>query len=202
VSGPRVTPAEVNGGIVPTSSTHALDNGGASEDQRLVLAWLAGDEGAAGEIVRRHGAQLGRYLAAAGAGTSDIDDLVQETFFKAFRGMSAWRGEGSLRGWLFRIAGNLLKDRFRQNKGRIFLEIDDHDVPDSSDPAGELVASETGRALKAGLRRLPRLQREVFLLRVQQGLEYADIAHAVGSTPGAARVHYHHAVKRLKELLA
>lgn len=179
-----------------------MDTTAAGEDQRLVISWLAGDEDAARDIVRRHGAQVGRYLAAAGAGLSDVDDLVQETFFKAFRGMAAWRGDGSLRGWLFRIAGNLLKDRFRQNKGRIFLEIDDHDVPDSSDPVGELVASETGRVLEAGLRRLPRLQREVFLLRVQQGMEYADIARAVGSTPGAARVHYHHAVKRLKELLA
>jgi RNA polymerase sigma-70 factor (ECF subfamily) len=55
--------------------------------------------------------------------------------------------------------------------------------------------------LEAGLARLPRLQREVFLLRAQQGLEYEDIAAALGTTPGAARVHYHHAVKRLKEFL-
>jgi RNA polymerase sigma-70 factor (ECF subfamily) len=65
-----------------------------------------------------------------------------------------------------------------------------------------LAADETGRLLQEGLRRLPRLQREVFLLRVQQGLEYAEIASTLGSTTGAARVHYHHAVKRLKELLA
>jgi RNA polymerase sigma-70 factor, ECF subfamily len=45
------------------------------------------------------------------------------------------------------------------------------------------------------------LQRAVFLLRVQQGLDYTEIATALGSTPGAARVHYHHAVRRLKELL-
>ena len=102
----------------------------------------------------------------------------------------------------FRIAGNLLKDRFRQNKGRIFLEIEEQDIASSTDPAGELAADETGRLLQEGLRRLPRLQREVFLLRVQQGLEYAEIASTLGSTTGAARVHYHHAVKRLKELLA
>jgi RNA polymerase sigma-70 factor (ECF subfamily) len=48
---------------------------------------------------------------------------------------------------------------------------------------------------------LPRLQREVFLLRAQQGMEYDDIAAALDTTPGAARVHYHHAVKRLKELV-
>ena len=171
-------------------------------DPELVAAWRSGDERAAGQLVHRHAAALGRYLAAAGATSVDVDDLVQDTFFKAFRGLDGWRGDGSFRGWLFRIAGNLLKDRFRQNKGRIFLEIEEHDIADSADPAGELAADETGRLLQQGLLRLPRLQREVFLLRVQQGLEYAEIASALGSTTGAARVHYHHAVKRLKELLA
>ena len=46
---------------------------------------------------------------------------------------------------------------------------------------------------------LPRMQREVFLLRAQQGLEYEEIAAALDTSPGAARVHYHHAVRRLKE---
>jgi len=55
--------------------------------------------------------------------------------------------------------------------------------------------------LAAGLKELPRLQREVFLLRAQQGLEYEEIAAALATTPGAARVHYHHAVKRLKEIV-
>lgn len=171
-------------------------------DAELVTAWRAGDELAAGQLVHRHSAALGRYLSASGAAGAEVEDLVQDTFFKAFRGLHGWRGEGSLRGWLFRIAGNLLKDRFRQNKGRVFLEIEQHNIADPADPAGELAADETVRVLEAGLLRLPRLQREVFLLRVQQGLDYAEIASALGSTTGAARVHYHHAVKRLKEFLA
>ncbi len=55
--------------------------------------------------------------------------------------------------------------------------------------------------LRRGLGELPRMQREVFLLRAQQGMEYDEICAALGTTPGAARVHYHHAVRRLKELL-
>jgi RNA polymerase sigma-70 factor (ECF subfamily) len=174
----------------------------AATDPELVTAWRNGDELAAGQLVHRHAPALGRYLAASGAASAEVEDLVQDTFFKAFRGLDGWRGDGSFRGWLFRIAGNLLKDRFRQNKGRVFLEIEEHDLASTADPAGELAADETGRLLEQGLRKLPRLQREVFLLRVQQGLEYSEIALALGSTPGAARVHYHHAVKRLKELLA
>ena len=107
-------------------------------DPELVAEWRRGDELAAGHLVRRHAAALGRYLAAAGAPSADMEDLVQDTFFKAFRGLDGWRGDGSFRGWLFRIAGNLLKDRFRQNKGRIFLEIEEQDIASSTDPAGEL----------------------------------------------------------------
>ena len=175
--------------------------GDVETDPELVEAWRSGKESAASQLVRRHAEALGRYLAASGAAAFEVEDLVQDTFFKAFRGLDSWRGDGSFRGWLYRIGGNLLKDRFRQNKGRVFLEIEEHDVVDAADPAGELAADETGRLLQEGLTKLPRLQREVFLLRVQQGMEYTEIATALGSTPGAARVHYHHAVKRLKELL-
>jgi RNA polymerase sigma-70 factor (ECF subfamily) len=52
------------------------------------------------------------------------------------------------------------------------------------------------------LQQLTRLQRDVFLLRAQQGCEYEEIAAALATTPGAARVHYHHAVKRLKEWIS
>ena len=81
------------------------------------------------------------------------------------------------------------------------LSIEDHDRPDPADPETELAATDTEASLRSGLAGLPRLQREVFLLRAQQGLSYDEIATALGTTPGAARVHYHHAVKRLKELI-
>jgi RNA polymerase sigma-70 factor (ECF subfamily) len=170
-------------------------------DSALVAAYRSGDEAAAAELVRRHGGPLGRYLYAAGAPPSEVEDLVQEAFFRAFRALDSWRGEASFRGWLFRIGGNLRKDAYRKDAGRVFLSIDDHDVAGAADPAGEAGASEIEEQLVTGLAGLPRLQREVFLLRAQQGMDYQEICGALGTTPGAARVHYHHAVKRLKELM-
>jgi RNA polymerase sigma-70 factor (ECF subfamily) len=67
---------------------------------------------------------------------------------------------------------------------------------------GEAEASEAEGRLNLALGQLPPKQREVFLLRAQQGMAYDDIAASLGTTPGAARVHYHHAVKRLKEAMA
>jgi RNA polymerase sigma-70 factor (ECF subfamily) len=81
------------------------------------------------------------------------------------------------------------------------VSIEDRDLVDRADPDADLAAAEAEKQVRQGLARLPRLQREVFLLRVQAGSEYAEIAALLGTTPGAARVHYHQAVKRLKELV-
>jgi RNA polymerase sigma-70 factor (ECF subfamily) len=170
-------------------------------DAALAGAYRQGSQQAATELVRRHAGALGRFLYGSGAMAADVDDLVQEAFFRAFRSLDSWRGEGSMRSWLFTIGGNLLRDEFRRAKGRKMLPLDDRDVPDHADPQGDLVAAEAEKRLREGLAALPRLQREVFLLRVQQGSAYDEIAVALGTTPGAARVHYHHAVKRLKELI-
>jgi RNA polymerase sigma-70 factor (ECF subfamily) len=169
-------------------------------DEELAAAYQAGEELAAEALVRRHSDPLGRFLYSSGALASDVEDLVQEAFFRAFRAIGTWRGEASFRGWLFRIASNLQRDQYRRQKGRQVVPIEDHDVPDRSDPEGEVGASELEERILAELTRLPRLQREVFLLRAQQGLEYDEIARALETTAGSARVHYHHAVKRLKEL--
>ena len=170
-------------------------------DHALAAAYRAGDEGAAAELVRRHAPAMGRFLYSSGASRDEIDDLVQETFFRAFRRLDGWRGEASFRSWLFAIASNALRDEYRRRKGRRMLSIEDRDMPDSADPHADLAAAETADRIRDGVAALPRLQREVFLLRTQQGAGYVDIAAALGTTPGAARVHYHHAVKRLKELV-
>ena len=170
-------------------------------DAALAAAWQAGSEQAAADLVRRHASALARFLAAAGAGPGEVEDLAQEAFFKAFRGLDGWRKESSFRSWLFSIGSNLLKDAYRKRKGRVVLSLEDHDVPVGHDPVSEMVAEETAERIQGGLTGLPRLQREVFLLRVQQGMDYAEIAASLGTTTGAARVHYHHAVKRLKELI-
>jgi RNA polymerase sigma-70 factor (ECF subfamily) len=175
--------------------------GEAPSDAALVAAYQAGDERAAAELLRRHLGAVGRFLYSSGAGRSDVEDLVQETFFRAFRKVDGWRGDAAFRSWLFTIAGNLLRDDYRKRKGRQVISIEDRDLPDRADPEADLMASEAAQRVRDGLTRLPRLQREVFLLRSQEGREYDDIAAALGTTPGAARVHYHHAVKRLKELV-
>jgi RNA polymerase sigma-70 factor (ECF subfamily) len=180
----------------------AASNSAATTDADLVRAYRGGDERGATELVGRHAAAIARFLAGAGADRGELDDLVQETFIRAFRALQGWRGEAAFRSWLFTIASNLHKDLHRRHRGRRIVSIDETGLAAGDDPALTLEANETERKLQAGLETLPRLQREVFLLRAQQGLDYEEIAKSLGTTPGAARVHYHHAVKRLKELVA
>jgi RNA polymerase sigma-70 factor (ECF subfamily) len=174
---------------------------GSPSDAELAAAYRAGDERAATELVTRHTRAVVRFLYGAGAAEAEVDDLTQEAFIKAFRKLDSWRGDAAFRSWLLTIAGNILKDEFRKRKGRRMVSLEDRELPDRADPHGELAAGEAEDRIREGLSQLPRLQREVFLLRVQQGADYAEIARALDTTPGAARVHYHHAVKRLKERL-
>jgi len=170
-------------------------------DAALIAAWQGGDEQAAAELVRRHARALARFLAGGGALEVDVDDLVQETFIRAFRGVGRFRGLCQFRTWLLTIGGNVLRDAARRAKRATLVPLGEDVRATGGDPHERAVAGEVAGRLLEGLGRLPRMQREVFLLRAQQALGYDEIAAALGTTPGAARVHYHHAVKRLKEYL-
>ena len=168
-------------------------------DAALIAAWQGGDEQAAAELVRRHARALARFLGATGAPPADVDDLVQETFIRAFRSVGRFRGQCRFRTWLMTIGGNVLKDAQRRSRRERVVALPDDLRAVDGDPHEHAVAGEAEARLATELERLPPMQRQVFLLRAQQGLEYEEIASALGTTPGAARVHYHHAVRRLKE---
>ena len=167
-------------------------------DTDLIEAWRRGEEEAASELVLRHTGALARFLAAAGA-KEDLDDLVQEAFFRAFRKIGSFKGTASFRTWLMAIGSNALKDLRRKHKNRQVLSIDDREIRDQgSDPHDQVVARDALARLEAEVAHLPPMQRDVFLMRAQQGAPYGEIASALGTSEGAARVHYHQAVKRLK----
>ncbi len=170
-------------------------------DAELITGWRSGDEAAAAELVRRHTRAVARYLAAAGA-REDLDDLVQETFFRAFRKIGSYRGSASFRTWLIAIAANALKDLRRRGRGRTILPLEDRELSDErDDPHAVAVERDLVGQLEAAVQQLPPMQRDVFLMRAQQGSEYREIAEALETSVGAARVHYHQAVKRLKAIL-
>lgn len=171
-------------------------------DGDLIARYLAGDEEAATELVRRHATALARYLAAHGAPDGELEDLTQETFFKAFRALRSYRGGAAFRTWLLAIGGNVVRDRRRRWRRDRVLALTPELVDPGGDPSEHAEARWAAERLEEGIAKLARLQREVFLMRAQQGLSYEEIARGLEITEGAARVHYHHAVKRLKAWIA
>ena len=127
---------------------------------------------------------------------------MQDTFVRAFGALDTFRADSALRTWLFTIARRLILDRRRTQKRRgPSVEIAEDDAITSDNPLDSLVAQETQDRMRAAVERLTPTQREVFTLRVAEGLSYKEIADLVGSTEGAARVHYHHAMRSVKEYL-
>lgn len=180
---------------------HAEPRDDASDDAVLIEQWLAGDERAATSIVARHAGALARFAARLGV-TQDVDELVQDTFIRAFGALDSFRADSSLRTWLFTIERRLVIDRRRAQARRgAEVEVEEEQLSSGYNALDTLVADEASARVNAALSRLTRLQRDVFLLRVQEGRSYKEIAEILDSTEGSARVHYHNAMRAVKEFL-
>jgi RNA polymerase sigma-70 factor, ECF subfamily len=170
-------------------------------DLGLIARWKSGDQRAAARLVERHADALARFAVSNGE-RNDVEELVQDTFVRAFASLDGFRGDSSFRTWLFSIERRLLLDRRRSLRRRKdVIEIQEGDAATSFDALDSVMADETQLRLKRAMTRLSPTQREVFTLRVSEGLSYKEIAELVGTTEGAARVHYHNAMRTVKESL-
>jgi RNA polymerase sigma-70 factor (ECF subfamily) len=171
----------------------------APDDVTLIARWRSGDERAATQLVERHAQGIARFVASLGE-RDEVEEVVQDTFVRAFGSLDSFRGESSFRTWLLTIARNLLRDRQRSRKrARLHVDIQDNDIVSSSDALEGTVAAETEARMQQAVESLSPMQRSIFTLRVTEGLSYKEIAIAVGSTEGAARVHYHNAMRAIRE---
>lgn len=170
-------------------------------DLDLVARWKAGEQRAATLLVERHAAAVSRFVASIGS-RAEAEEVVQDTFVRAFASIDGFRGESSLRTWLFTIARRLVLDRRRSTRRRgEQVEVQEADVATEYDALDGVLADETRARLRQAMAALTPTQREVFVLRVSEGLSYREIAEAVDTTEGAARVHYHNAMRAIKEFL-
>ena len=170
-----------------------------SADAALVQRWLGGDERAATAIVARHADALARFAASAGE-RDGVEELVQDTFVRAFGALASFRGESSLRTWLFTIERRLLLDRRRSaRREHARMVAGEPDGVSGDDALDSVIATETEARLRRAIDGLTPMQRDVFTLRVSEGRAYREIADVLGTTEGAARVHYHNAVRQIKE---
>ncbi len=186
---------------LPDCMTNDAGDADEQTDLDLITQWKGGDQRAATLLVERHASAVARFARSVGA-HDDVQDIVQDTFVRAFGSLDSFRGDSSLRTWLFTIARRLLLDLRRSERRRgEQVEVQDTDAITEYDSLDTVVADETRARMQGAIGRLSKTQREVFLLRVSEGLSYKEIADVAGTTEGAARVHYHNAMRAIKEFL-
>jgi len=129
----------------------------------------------------------------------DADEVLQETFLRAFRSLGGWRGEGQFSTWIYMIAHRPALNWRRRLFPRPGAPRPAEEAPD---PGDAVVDAESSEALKRAIAKLPPQQRLVLTLRHLRGFSLAEIAELQGCALGTVKSNLHHAIARLKETLA
>lgn len=203
--------AERNRPSPPPSRLRLVEGAGeAPNDTELCRAFMAGDESAFGELIRRHQDLVLDMVRRYTARVEDARDLSQRAFLKAFQAARralrrlGMKGQVPFRAWLLRIVINLGKNHVRQERRwqRAPVELLDASTTSAPSALDALVRAERERLARTAVLELPKGQREVLTLRIDGELAFAEIAQILGISENNAKVHFHHAVKRLKAIMA
>jgi RNA polymerase sigma-70 factor (ECF subfamily) len=177
-------------------------------DEELILLAQEGEEDSFGEFIRRHMPTVHRWMARA-VGEQEADDMTQEIFFKAYRGLARFRGEAPPRAWLASIADNAVKNRYRARGRfrRIFAGSSDAEqTPDPVEkargPEEHARAGEARRFVAEALKLLPSEFRMPVVLRDLEEWSYEEIATSLDLPVGTVKSRISRGRGQLKVLLA
>lgn len=152
-------------------------------------------------VVRQYSEQLYWQIRRIVLIHEDADDVLQNTFIKAWNGISSFHGDSKLLTWLSRIAINESLDFVRRQKNISQISADDVD----SGIANMLIADkyfdgdEAEAMLQEAIAQLPDVQRTVFTLRYYDEMKYSEISKVLNTSEGALKASYHIAVKKISE---
>lgn len=185
---------------------HREGSGRPAEEAELIRRCRAGERHAQAAFYRRY-----RYFVAANLyrvlrDRGDLDDLVQEVFVIAFRGLGRFRGEARLSTWLYRICVNVALGRIRSRRRRpppvLVAEPDPLEDPTSvrpETPERLLQRKQEHQRLMRLVERLPLKKQIVFRLHELEGLDLRQIASLVDANPITVRTRLFYARKELHE---
>jgi RNA polymerase sigma-70 factor (ECF subfamily) len=168
----------------------------------LVESSLAGRAEAFDLIVERHRRHVYLLCYRFVGNHEDASDLAQDVFVRAFRGLKGFRGHSSLGTWLYRIGVNVCLNRL-STKTPSTEELDARQHVDvrTASPADRLLKHERAVRVRAAITRLPRKQRATLILRMYHELSHQEIADVLGSSVGAVKANFFHALGNLKKQL-
>jgi len=172
------------------------------DESQLVTASLAGRAGAFDLIVERHRRPVYQLCYRFVGNHEDASDLSQDVFLRAYRGLKSFRGGSSLATWLYRIAVNVCLNRVAVKKP-VLENIDARQYVDTDreSQVDRVLRKERGVQVRAAIAQLPPKQRATLVLRMYQELSHEQIAQVLGSSVGAVKANFFHALGNLKKIL-
>jgi len=176
------------------------------DDIALVEQCLAGTPGAFDLIVERYRRPIYQVCYRFVGNHEDANDLSQEVFLRAYRGLKNFRGQAALSTWLHRIGINVCLNRVSARKPLDYTTndpIESHDVVDvrTDSPAERLMREERSARVRAAIAQLPDKQRATLILRTYHEMSHQEIADVLGSSVGAVKANFFHALANLKKIL-
>ena len=191
----------------PRQAMAAADEPLSALDERaLVEACLANRPGAFDLIVERHRRSVYQLCYRFVGNHEDASDLSQDVFLRAYRGLRNFRGHSSLATWLYRIGVNVCLNRVSAKAplGKLTESIDEREFADvrAESVSERMLRDERGARVREAIARLPRKQRATLILRMYREMPHQEIADVLGSSVGAVKANFFHALGNLKKLLA
>lgn len=182
-------------------------------DQALIARAKRGDHAAFDELVRVQTPRMYRVALRITGNAAEAEDVVQDAWLSAWRGLDGFRGEAAVSTWLYRVVTNSALAHIRRRKATVSLdaELGDADeyslldsallADDRTDPAHQAVRTEQTRAVYRAIATLDVAQRVPLVLRELEGLSYAELSEVLGASIPALRSRLHRARVALLEQL-
>ncbi len=171
-------------------------------DFELVQQVQRGQMAAFAELVRLHTRSVYNMAFRYVGDHGQADDVVQESFVKAYQNIQSFRGESSFKSWLLRITINNAKNALRARSGKHFVDLEDVDLVSVAKEFSSLEHQQTGELLKRAVAKLPDRQRQALELRVYEDMSFQEVAAAMDCPFDTAKANFRHAVMNLKKMLA
>lgn len=135
---------------------------------------------------------------------ADADDLTQEVFIKIWHKLPGFRQEAQLYTWIYRIATNECLNFLRKKKRRFFIPVHDvtRELSEKLDTDPLVTGDEVQLKLQKAVLQLPEKQRLVFNLKYFEEMPYQQMSEVLGTSVGALKASYHHAVKKIEDFIS
>jgi len=154
-------------------------------------------------LVRQHQRRLYGFIRRMVTDHDAAQDVLQDTFVKAWHGLSNFRGESQIFSWLYRIAHNECLNYLRKAKRRLFVSNDEviERLTTTLDSSEHFSGDAIQQKLQRAVMRLPDKQRAVFIMKYFDAMKYEDMSRATGTSVGALKSSFHIAVKKIEQWL-